>query len=640
MGATRFSLAVASLIVIVGASPVEAREDLCKRNHYILDVECPIELSFGTGGLAYLGPPNKSYYGGDPIGLIEDRASPSFIGYDDPMFVRSLEDGAILVGTRRTLTRVTARGAVDTSFGYGQRSTSGRCVTPARCNGVFGPFIVLDDGSILVSLVASTSWEYAGPGVFGLVKLDANGKRDRSFGVDGIALLAQTEGLDDIHAVGLMRQADGSIVVVGSTLVRSTWQYRWSMARFAPNGVPDQAFSAGGRRLLDRGNDALPAFAEGAGGRFYLAGNDGTRQSAPWIRQFPHSVTRFTATGEWDSSFAPYQIPGQKLFQEHEYGSDVLVQFTVSPPRPAMAEDQDGSLLVVANELGQGFGGHTAWANAARVGPDGTGSVVARDFDASNDVLIDHDGFIVLSGGSVVTRRHASGALDRSFGLLGTRTLPKSMHALAIHVTKSGRVLVAGTVWSSAFDPISRRNYLERQPVLGLLRPADGRLIGLVAEFKQKANSYYFYTAFEEEIAGLKNAEARGDGVWERTGGTFPAWSEPAPGLLPVCRFASGPAQRPQFAHFFTADPLLCETIKPPNDTWTFEGVAFYIQKPNTKGVCPANTQPLRGARNGISGVPNVRLFVPDSIESTWTRTLPEGWSHEGTAGVVGCLPQ
>lgn len=647
MGIDLIRLAIAAMVAILGAGTIEARDDICLRNHYILDVECPMDRSFGTNGLVYLGAAFQRPNDGQEASLA-DRASPAFIGDDEPMYVRTLAGGAILVGTRRTLTRVTPRGAVDAGFGYGQKTTSGRCVTPQRCNGVFGPFVVLDDGSIVVSMVASTSWAYAGPGVFGLVKLDANGKRDPSFGTDGVALLEQVEGLDDIHPVGLMSQPDGSLVVVGSTLVRSTWQYRWSMARFGSKGAPDRAFGAGGRRLLDRGNDVLPGFAEASDGKFYLGGNDGLRQGAPWVKTFPYSVTRFAASGEWDASFTPHLIPGPELFQSYQGSPGDLVQFTLAPPGPTLAVERDGSLLVVAHGIGEDIGGgYFKWADVRRVDPLGSISRDLPDMDGVADLVIDRDGFIVLtsgwvSEGSRITRYDANGGLDRSFGLLGKRTLPNGMLGRAIHRADSGRIFVAAVMYTSEYDAESRQYQLKRQPVLTRLRPSEDGAIGLVREFKQRAKPYYFYTLFEQEVDWLRKDQASSNAVWEESAGAFPAWAEPGPGLVPVCRFVSGPAQLPQFAHFFTADQAVCETIKPPNDVWTYEGVAFYVRRPSVTGTCPTDTRGLYAARNGVTGVPNIKFYywgTYDHIESLWTGLLPFGWFRESESGLIGCMP-
>lgn len=91
---------------------------------------------------------------------------------------------------------------------------------------------------------------------------------------------------------------------------------------------------------------------------------------------------------------------------------------------------------------------------------------------------------------------------------------------------------------------------------------------------------YYFVTADPGEIAGM-DGDAYG-GVWQRTGRTFPMWSSPADGALPVCRFFST-SFAPRSSHFYTPFAAECELVKHHPD-WQYENVAFFLEVPGLAG--------------------------------------------------------
>ena len=111
-----------------------------------------------------------------------------------------------------------------------------------------------------------------------------------------------------------------------------------------------------------------------------------------------------------------------------------------------------------------------------------------------------------------------------------------------------------------------------------------------VVEYYAASLNHYFMTANANEIAVL-DAGVQIPG-WTRTGVTWSAWANAGddPAALPVCRFFGTPSIGPA-SHFYSADPNECAVVM-QNPAWTFEGIAFYIDVPQS-GSCGSGTTPV-----------------------------------------------
>jgi hypothetical protein len=139
---------------------------------------------------------------------------------------------------------------------------------------------------------------------------------------------------------------------------------------------------------------------------------------------------------------------------------------------------------------------------------------------------------------------------------------------------------------------------------------------------------HYFMTSDQTEMAAL---DAGSIGGWFRTGMFYQMDTEAKPGLVPVCRFFSTLGGKA--THFFTAFADECTLVK-SNQHWTFEGIAFYAQLPDAKGVCANGTSVVhRLYNNGRGGSPN-HAYTPDA--SKRDLLIANGWISEG---VAFCLP-
>jgi hypothetical protein len=156
-------------------------------------------------------------------------------------------------------------------------------------------------------------------------------------------------------------------------------------------------------------------------------------------------------------------------------------------------------------------------------------------------------------------------------------------------------------------------------------------------EFYNQKLNHYFVTASAAEARGI-DAGAAGAG-WSRTGRSFPAWTRQADApadAQPVCRFYSAGAN----SHFYTASAGECASLRAQEALernagrgvrgWAFEGVAFYVQGPQS-GSCAGGTTPLaRAYNNGFTnGEGSNHRFIDDP--SLMEVMSERGWTVEGT---------
>ncbi|MFN9753578.1 MAG: Ig-like domain-containing protein, partial [Planctomycetota bacterium] len=175
-----------------------------------------LDTSFGSGGVVTT-----------PIGT----------GTDSGRSITLQADGKILVGGLSNngsnddfaLIRYNVDGSLDTSFGTGGKVTTAVGTSTDQGRSV----TVQPDGKILVggySLVG-------GVDDFALVRYNANGSLDTSFGTGGKLTTAIGSGLD--FGTSVIVQPDGKIVIGGYSI---TGNYDFAMIRYDANGSLDTGF--------------------------------------------------------------------------------------------------------------------------------------------------------------------------------------------------------------------------------------------------------------------------------------------------------------------------------------------------------------------------------------------------------------
>jgi uncharacterized delta-60 repeat protein len=136
------------------------------------------------------------------------------------------------------LTRHTASGALDSGFGTGGKVDISGALTVTG-NSEAHALVVQPDGKLLVAGYAAG----AGNSEFMVIRLNANGTPDTSFGGSGIVRTPVGPGEDIANA--MIRQPDGKVVLAGSAIV-ADGRRDFALARYTSAGVLDATFGTGG----------------------------------------------------------------------------------------------------------------------------------------------------------------------------------------------------------------------------------------------------------------------------------------------------------------------------------------------------------------------------------------------------------
>ena len=391
------------------------------------------------------------------------------------------------------LARYNPDGALDPTFGKG-----GTVVTDFGGDDLARGLVLQEDGKIVVAGgSARRLGDIFADFNFALARYNADGSLDTSFGVNG-RVTTDFDGREDF-AAAVALQADGKIVVAGSSTVSLGFGTYLALARYDTEGGLDADFGGGGTVLVTtpfHGTDNSPAgVAIQSDGKIMVAGTASSSGLAPVFLDPAVFVARFQADGSLDADF------GQ--------GGAVVDSFTDSGAFAAgLALQADGKIVVAATSshvVGKGplTRGVTDFA-LARYGADGTldagfgtGGRVFTDFGSDVDqaatVALQGDGKIVVAGWSqsdpgdpssaafALARYGADGSLDAGFGSGGLVTTDFGGRdaAGAVAVQADGNIVVAGDTRANdgTGSTLVLARYLGADPA-----PATGSLRGRVFE--------------------------------------------------------------------------------------------------------------------------------------------------------------
>lgn len=271
-----------------------------------LNADGTVDQSFGAGGKSILAASRRR---------------------DEIHQLAFLPDGRIIASgitsTSWAISRLTANGQFDTSFGKGGVAAIGLL-------GQVGALQPMNDGTILV----------AGPdkGKFAALRLLANGRVDQTFGVGGMTSVEF--GYNDEIVSGILVQKGGKIVLTGSVGdLRPQYPDQradFALTRLSAAGQLDQTFGEGGRAMASfyRSADIATASALLAKGRIVVVGGHNFDVGFPII---DFQLAQFTVDGQLDTTTVG--------------GGKVMTDFTSTATTAAVANAAlaDGGQLVLAS---------------------------------------------------------------------------------------------------------------------------------------------------------------------------------------------------------------------------------------------------------------------------------------------------
>ena len=260
------------------------------------------DVAFGTNGATVI-----------KLSSADDNAKGLVFQTDGKIIIAG---GAGQAGSYETsvLVRVTADGAVDTSFG-----TGGKVLIDFGLPSHGHSVIVQSDGKIVVTGETYTS---ADGGMFAVARVLASGAADTGFGVNGKVTQAFGTGAN-AHSLAL--QADGKLLIGGYATNVDTGKTGFLVARFLSNGALDTSFGINGSSTVSigTGNNYCHVLMVQADSKIVLSG------SAMTATNYDFALARFTGNGALDTSFG---------------ANGVVTTNFVSGPRPS-ADETAGAVL-------------------------------------------------------------------------------------------------------------------------------------------------------------------------------------------------------------------------------------------------------------------------------------------------------
>jgi len=344
----------------------------------------------------------------------------------------------VLVGAANNniqLSKLRYDGTADTEFGSGG-------FVNVTCTGCIPTDLVELNGGKL--LVAGQTSSFGTPGDIFLLRMNANGSVDTSFGTDGFAvhdLPAESGHFSDESMGEIAVLPDGSILTAAITSVSTDHivkQARGVLIKFDANGAIDTSFGNGGFTQSVLGNETsgsshishISLLPNGHIAAAFSADISDSGAPNGYIRK--GLVMEYLPTGQIDSGFEPHSING-------DYALDI-------------AGAADGGLLVLVLGKLQKFSQDGQLDTA--FGSNGT--VLFPYFNTLGSISIQPSGKFYLTGNQIlppgpnlgsVRRYWPNGMPDRRFGRNGSVLLNiegEHLYLSQAFIESDGRIALTG----------------------------------------------------------------------------------------------------------------------------------------------------------------------------------------------------
>lgn len=302
--------------------------------------------------------------------------------------------GVVALSGGRTgvgVARLQRDGAIDISFG--EAATPGKYVfdlNPSTSTGAYAAAVQSDNKIVVAGWITGAAHQGEN---FLVLRLNANGTLDTSFGLAGRAVVAfDAGGTMDDWATGVAIQGDGRIVVVGNVQRFATHDRDIGVLRLNSTGGADTSFGASGKTIIvvDRGgdNDAqATSLALQSDGKIAIGGWASTSSNGK-----DAMALRLLSTGAVDTGFGTsasgitlFNLPGSRTCLDDTAHAITAVTWTqLAVPTPIVQRR-----LILA--------GTACVNNTAPAGEDWDFQVLRLRDDGSLDTTLNGAGYRLLA---------------------------------------------------------------------------------------------------------------------------------------------------------------------------------------------------------------------------------------------------
>ncbi|WP_273703716.1 calcium-binding protein [Candidatus Accumulibacter vicinus] len=406
-----------------------------------------------------------------------------------------------------TLYRYNADGSLDNTFnGTGKVTTAVGPYYDSACG-----VRVLQDGKIVVGGFSSQ-----GLIDFAIVRYNADGSLDTSFGGDGVVTTDINTWWDQAYAMTV--QADGKIILGGmASGVPSNFQ-SFALVRYNVDGTLDTSFNGSGKVMTSIGYEtqSLNAVKVQADGKILAAGY--AMSQGPG---YDLVLLRYNTNGSLDTTFA------QDGVAVYDGGASDIAN--------ALAIQSDGKILVVGSSSNYAclFRYNTNGTLDTTFGSGGKQTLTVGPWENGDCLSVLPSGKILVAGHRyngvtdsdiAVARYNQDGSLDGTFGDGGITSVSISNTAdaaSALRVLPDGRFVIVGGRYSD--DWSNRDIAVARFNADGTLDSTFGSS-GLLADWSIDKGSALEFTVPEGMFSDIDAGDVLAYGATLSNGMPLPNW--------------------------------------------------------------------------------------------------------------------